>query len=93
MPGRSADVATQATTTGSIKVMKVSVSLPPDDVAFLDAYTQAQGYGSRSAVVHKAVALLRAGELAGGYEDAWRSWASSDDAKVWDMVTADGLEA
>lgn len=68
--------------------MKVSVSLPADDVEFLDTYAQSQGYDSRSAVMHKAVALLRAGELTDAYEDAWQSWASSDDAQVWD-----GLEA
>ena len=68
--------------------MKVSVSLPADDVEFLDTYAQSQGYDSRSAVMHKAVALLRAGELTDAYEDAWQSWASSDDAQDWD-----GLEA
>ena len=40
--------------------MKVSVSLPDDDVEFLDAYARSQGIESRSAVVHKAVRLLRA---------------------------------
>ena len=68
--------------------MKVSVSLPADDVEFLDTYAQSQGYDSRSAVMHKAVALLRVGGLTDAYEDAWQSWASSDDAQVWD-----GLEA
>jgi Arc/MetJ-type ribon-helix-helix transcriptional regulator len=48
---------------GSIEGMKVSVSLPEEDVAFLDARAHAQGYGSRSAVVHEAVRLLRASEL------------------------------
>lgn len=72
--------------------MKVSVSLPTDDVDFLDSYALAQGYNSRSAVVHKAVALLRAGDLAKAYERAWESWASSGEAKTWDTVTADGLE-
>lgn len=72
--------------------MKVSVSLPPDDVAFLDNYAQTQGYGSRSAVVHKAVSLLRGGELTEAYEDAWETWASSEDGTAWDTATADGLE-
>ncbi|MGQ0850035.1 MAG: ribbon-helix-helix domain-containing protein, partial [Actinomycetota bacterium] len=40
--------------------MKLSVSLPDEDVEFLDQYAQTQGYESRSAVVHKAVRLLRA---------------------------------
>ena len=72
--------------------MKVSVSLPSDDVAFLDNYAQTQGYDSRSAVVHKAVSLLRGGELTAAYEDAWGTWSSSEDGTVWDTVTADGLE-
>ncbi len=40
--------------------MKISVSLPDEDVEFLDRYADAQGYASRSAVVHKAVRLLSA---------------------------------
>ena len=38
--------------------MKVSVSLPDEDVEFLDAYARSQGLASRSATVHKAVRLL-----------------------------------
>jgi Arc/MetJ-type ribon-helix-helix transcriptional regulator len=71
--------------------MKVSVSLPEDDVEFLDSYAQARGIESRSAVVHQAVGLLRAAQLGGAYEEAWASWASSDDAEAWDSVVADGL--
>ncbi len=40
--------------------MKLSVSLPDEDVEFLDAYAKSKGSESRSAVVHKAVRLLRA---------------------------------
>jgi Arc/MetJ-type ribon-helix-helix transcriptional regulator len=50
--------------------MKLSVSLPDDDVEFLDSYAQAQGLPSRSAALHKAVRLLRGAELAPAYEDA-----------------------
>ena len=42
--------------------MKISVSLPDEDVDFLDGYAKAQGYDSRSAVVHKAVRLLKSSE-------------------------------
>ena len=51
--------------------MKVSVSLPEEDVEFLDAYADSQGITSRSAVLHKAVRLLRASGLGGAYENAW----------------------
>ena len=60
--------------------MKVSVSLPDDDIEFLDRYASSQGVGSRSAVVHKAVRLLRATELGPAYEQAWAEWADQDGA-------------
>jgi len=41
--------------------------------------------------LHKAVGLLRATQLADAYEEAWDSWASSDDADAWETVIADGL--
>jgi Arc/MetJ-type ribon-helix-helix transcriptional regulator len=72
--------------------MKVSVSLPDDDVEFLDAYAQSQGIESRSAVVHKAVRMLRVSELGEAYEEAFTSWEAEGDAAVWDPVAADGLE-
>lgn len=53
----------------------------------------AQGYDSRSAVVHKAVSLLRTGELIDAYEEAWQAWTASDEAAAWDTVRADGLES
>ena len=54
--------------------MKVSVSLPEEDVEFLDSYARAQGIESRSAAVHKAVGLLRATQLGDAYEEAWDAW-------------------
>jgi Arc/MetJ-type ribon-helix-helix transcriptional regulator len=71
--------------------MKMSVSLPEEDVEFLDTYVKDHGAGSRSAALHEAVDLLRAAQLAGAYEEAWASWASSDDAEVWNATVADGL--
>jgi Arc/MetJ-type ribon-helix-helix transcriptional regulator len=71
--------------------MKVSVSLPDDDVEFLDEYALAQGISSRSAVIHKAVRLLRGADLGGSYEEAWEEWSSSGDADAWEHTVADGL--
>jgi Arc/MetJ-type ribon-helix-helix transcriptional regulator len=71
--------------------MKVSVSLPDEDVDFLDQYAQAQGYQSRSAVVHKAVRLLRSSELGADYARAWSEWTDSGDADSWEAVVGDGL--
>ena len=63
--------------------MKLSVSLPGEDVEFLDRYAANQGIGSRSAAVHKAVRLLRASELGAAYVDAWGEWAQRADDKLW----------
>jgi Arc/MetJ-type ribon-helix-helix transcriptional regulator len=71
--------------------VKVSISLPEEDVEFLDSYARAQGIESRSAALHKAVGLLRAAQLGNAYEEAWGSWASSGDAAAWENVVADGL--
>ena len=71
--------------------MKVSVSLPDEDVAFLDAYAESQGIASRSAALHKAVRLLRASDLGAAYEHAWSDWAESTDQDLWDRATDDGL--
>ncbi len=71
--------------------MKLSVSLPDDDVEYLDEYARAKQLASRSAALHKAVRLLRASELGSAYEDAWMEWAESDDDQLWDAVVDDGL--
>jgi Arc/MetJ-type ribon-helix-helix transcriptional regulator len=71
--------------------MKLSVSLPDEDVEFLDAYAQSQGVESRSAALHRAVRLLRATELTADYEEAWQEWAASGDAAAWDATSPDGV--
>ena len=73
--------------------MKVSMSLPEEDVEFLDSYAHTQGYASRSAVLHKAVRLLRAAELTSAYEQAWKEWAATGEAGVWEVTTGDGVNA
>lgn len=71
--------------------MKVSVSLPSEDVDYLDTYAREQRLGSRSAALHKAVRLLRAAELGVEYESAWDEWEASEDAESWDRTAGDGL--
>jgi Arc/MetJ-type ribon-helix-helix transcriptional regulator len=71
--------------------MKVSVSLPGEDVEFLDEYAREQGLESRSAALHRAVRLLRTAELGGAYEAAWREWAADGGADAWEITTGDGL--
>ncbi len=71
--------------------MKLSVSLPDEDVEFLDLYARTRGYQSRSAVVHRAVRLLRADDLGGAYADAWNDWSDNGDEAAWDRATGDGI--
>ena len=71
--------------------MKVSVSLPGEDVEFLDAYAREQGLESRSAALHRAVRLLRAAELGGTYEAAWNEWTAEGDADLWVSTVGDGV--
>ena len=73
--------------------MKVSVSLPGEDVQFLDEYAKEQGLESRSAALHRAVRLLRTAELGGTYEAAWDEWAAQDDGTLWDSTIGDGLKS
>lgn len=71
--------------------MKLSVSLPEDDVAVLDEYAQATGLPSRSAALHDAIQLLRHADLEQNYASAWEEWTSSGDQALWEATTADGL--
>lgn len=72
--------------------MKLSVSLPAEDVEFLDAYAGEQGLASRSAVLHKAVRLLRGAELGSAYEEAFGEWEEEGgQAEAWDVTAGDGL--
>lgn len=71
--------------------MKVSVSLPEEDVAFLDRYSREHHIGSRSAALTRAVQLLRTSQLGPAYADAWREWEGSGEADVWEPTAADGL--
>ncbi|HEY1689237.1 MAG TPA: ribbon-helix-helix domain-containing protein [Solirubrobacteraceae bacterium] len=70
--------------------MKVSVSLPDEDVEFLDAYAGEHELPSRSAAVQTAIKALRLGDLCDAYSDAWSQWSASGEADSWDAVAGDG---
>ena len=70
--------------------MKVSVSLPEEDVEFLDVYASEYGVASRSAVLHRAIRMLRSSGLESAYEGAFDEWAGSD-AQTWEGTIGDGL--
>ncbi|WP_119288381.1 ribbon-helix-helix domain-containing protein [Streptomyces sp. YIM 130001] len=71
--------------------MKISVSLPEEDVAFVDQYAAENSAQSRSAVIHAAIELLRAARLEADYEAAFDEWEGSEDAAFWDQFSGDGL--
>lgn len=71
--------------------MKLSVSLPDEDVAILDEFAREKGLNSRSAALHHAVHLLRLRDLEHDYQAAWDEWAASGDEAAWSVTTADGV--
>jgi Arc/MetJ-type ribon-helix-helix transcriptional regulator len=71
--------------------MKVSVSLPDEDIAYIDGYVRRTGATSRSAALHRAVTLLRFSELEEAYDAAWHEWDQGDDVDLWDRTANDGL--
>jgi Arc/MetJ-type ribon-helix-helix transcriptional regulator len=73
--------------------VKLSVSLPEEDVAFLDAFGRQHGVPSRSATLHRAVRLLQASQLEAAYEAAFDDWEAGGDAAAWAATVTDGLGA
>lgn len=71
--------------------MKLSVSLPDEDVAALDEFARTAGLSSRSAAVHYAVRMLRLPELEHDYEAAWKEWEGSGDHAAWSVTAGDGI--
>jgi Arc/MetJ-type ribon-helix-helix transcriptional regulator len=71
--------------------MKVSVSLPEEDLAYIDEYVQRTGAPSRSSALHHAVTLLRMSEIEDAYASAWDEWQQTEDHELWDSTSGDGL--
>lgn len=71
--------------------MKLSVSLPDDDIAVLDAYVKRTGLPSRSAGLQRAVQMLRHPTLEEDYADAWSQWSTDEDAEAWEGTFGDGM--
>jgi hypothetical protein len=70
--------------------MKLSVSVPSDDIEFLDAYAAEHELGSRSAAMHHAIHALRVAALPGSYAAAWSDWEDDGEAAAWDAAAGDG---
>jgi Arc/MetJ-type ribon-helix-helix transcriptional regulator len=71
--------------------MNVRVSLPVEDLAFVDDYAARTGSPSRSAVLHRAVELLRSADMESAYAEAWQEWDANGEAEHWEPAAADGL--
>jgi Arc/MetJ-type ribon-helix-helix transcriptional regulator len=71
--------------------MKLSVSLPQEDIAYIDEYATRMGAHSRSAVLQQAVSLLRTSELESAYAAAFEEWQRSEDRDLWENAAGDGL--
>jgi hypothetical protein len=70
--------------------VKLSVSVPTEDIAFLDAYAAEHALGSRSAALHHAIRALRVSALPGSYAEAWSGWDADGDAAAWETTAGDG---
>jgi Arc/MetJ-type ribon-helix-helix transcriptional regulator len=71
--------------------VKISVSLPDQDVEFLDDVAR-EGGGTRSAVLRRAIGLLRVSGMTDEYVEAYREWEESGDSGPWEAAVGDGLE-
>lgn len=66
--------------------MKISVSLPDDECVFLDQCVADGLYPSRSAVLLRALRLLKSADLGKMYAEAFEEWNLSDEGKLWDAL-------
>ena len=70
--------------------VKLSVSLPQEDVAVLDEYANTAGLPSRCAALQHAIHLLRHADLEQDYASAWDEWESSGDHALWEAAASAG---
>ena len=69
--------------------MKISDSLPAVEFEFLDKCVDDGQYPSRSAVVLRALRLLRSADLGAMYADAFTEWDKSKEGLDWNAVDAE----
>lgn len=72
--------------------MKLSISLPDEDVEFLDSYSAEHGIATRSATLQRAVRMLKASNLGRDYAESWEEWETSGDGELWEGIVSDGIE-
>jgi Arc/MetJ-type ribon-helix-helix transcriptional regulator len=70
--------------------VKLSVSLPDNDVAFIDNLSREHD-GNRSAAVHHLIQLAREMRAADAYTAAFDEWHESGDDAAWDGPASDEI--
>ncbi|SDC15834.1 ribbon-helix-helix domain-containing protein [Actinokineospora iranica] len=70
--------------------MKLSVSLPEDDVRFIDEYSSRIDVSNRSSVIQIAIGLLRESSMRDEYAQAFDEWEASGEAEIWAATAGDG---
>jgi antitoxin ParD1/3/4 len=76
--------------TRSTKI-KLSVTIEPTLLDFLERYQASHVRKTKSAVVEEALALLRERELERAYREAAQEWLEIPDAQLWESTAVDGL--
>lgn len=66
--------------------MKLSISIPDEECEFLDQCVEDGLYPSRSAVVLRALRLLKNADLGAMYDEAFAEWEASAESADWDGV-------
>ena len=76
-----------------MNTQRFTVSVEKELADFLDSYQEQHQVSNRSEVIAKAIRLLRERELGRAYYEAGLEWEQSEDAKLWEKISGDGLES
>jgi len=68
--------------------MKLTVSVSDADFVFLNKCVDEGGYASWSAVIARALRLLRAADLGKMYDEAFVEWQAGVDSADWEQLDA-----
>jgi antitoxin ParD1/3/4 len=69
-----------------MRSQKISISLAPEMVKFIEQYQKDAGCESQSQVISEALSLLQCRELEKAYQEA-----SLEVDEIWEVTTNDGL--
>ena len=72
--------------------MRIRLSLPDDDLAFIDDHVARHPGSSRASAIRDAIQLLREEELGEEYRAAFDEWHESGEDRLWNTVSGDGIE-